>query len=73
MPSMNGFEAAPKLCKASPRSLVVFLTQYWSRRFVVDAIHLGAHGYVLKARAAQDLTKAIHTAASGKFFTSAAA
>ena len=73
MPSMNGFEAAPKLFKASPRSLVVFLTQYSSRRFAVDSIHVGAHGYVVKARAAQDLIKAIHAAASGRFFTSAVA
>ena len=52
MPSMNGFEAAPRLFETSPRSLVVFLTQCSSRRFAVDALHLGAQGYVVKARAA---------------------
>ena len=46
-------------------SKIVILTMYAEDRYVMEAVRLGAAGYVLKRSADKDLLEAIRTVASG--------
>lgn len=70
MPNLSGIQAAQQILDASPRSEIIFLTQYASRHLTTEALRVGARGYVLKTRAATDLIPAIHAVgAHEEFFT----
>lgn len=65
MPHMNGIQATAQLCKACPGINVVALTRYGDSGHARQMLQAGAHGYVLKQAAAQDLIIAIRTVAAG--------
>jgi DNA-binding NarL/FixJ family response regulator len=70
MPFLNGIEAAARLRQSGSLTKVVFLTANDDLDFVDAARSVGALGYVLKSRAAADLTLAIHAALEGREFVS---
>jgi len=55
LPTINGIEAARQICKLSPESKIVFLSQESSADIVEEALSTGACGYVVKAKAATQL------------------
>jgi len=65
MPLLNGLEAARRLRAMSPHPKVIFLTMNPDPDVAVEALRLGASGYLLKTSAASELSKAIRAALRG--------
>ena len=68
MPELNGIEAFEELKKDNPGIKVVFLTMHHSVAYARRALDAGAHGYVLKHSASEELILAVRAAAAGKTF-----
>lgn len=71
LPRLNGIEAARRIIALLPECKIVFLTQEDSAEVVEAALSLGAHGYVIKARAESELLLAVDAAREGGQFFSA--
>jgi DNA-binding NarL/FixJ family response regulator len=69
LPGLNGIEVARRICKVSPDSKILFLTQEPSADVVQAALNLGAHGYLLKSDASW-LLFAIDAVLRGERFVS---
>jgi len=65
MPDIDGIETARRIKERHPGVAVIMLSAYDDRRFVVDAVRAGARGYVLKARDAEHLIRAVRLVAEG--------
>jgi DNA-binding NarL/FixJ family response regulator len=65
MPEMDGLEAARAISRRSPETGIVMLTAFDQRQFVAEAVKAGARGYVLKAKDADHLVRAVRLVASG--------
>jgi DNA-binding NarL/FixJ family response regulator len=70
LPSLNGIEAARRICDLAPKSKIVFLSQESSPDIVRGALRLGAMGYVAKSNAGSDLLAAVEAIVQGKQFVS---
>jgi two-component system NarL family response regulator len=68
MPGMNGIEATRRLLALHPGIRVIGLSAYADRQFVIDLLNAGAHGYVTKAAAGEDLLRAIHAVRHGSTY-----
>jgi DNA-binding NarL/FixJ family response regulator len=65
MPLLNGLEAARQLLAMSVHPKLIFLTMNPDPDLAVEALRVGACGYLLKTSAASELTKAIRDALHG--------
>ncbi|MEX0321867.1 MAG: response regulator [Puniceicoccaceae bacterium] len=65
LPGMSGLEALPWIKQYSPNSEVIVLTQSDRESDVLQAISLGASGYLLKSSTVRQITAAIHTVMEG--------
>jgi two-component system response regulator NreC len=70
MPLLNGLEAAREVRSASPSIKAILLTMHSEDRYVLEALHAGVTGYVLKTQAAADLVRAVHEVARGQIYLS---
>ena len=70
MPVLNGLEAARQIRRTSPRTRVIVLTVHADEHYVLDALAAGAKGYVLKTRAAGDITNAVEEVLKGNIYLS---
>jgi two-component system response regulator NreC len=68
MPLLNGIDAAREIRKVSPNTKVMILTMHTDERYVVAALRAGVSGYVLKSKAASNLTQAIDFAVKGGIY-----
>ena len=68
MPELNGIEAARQINKSLPQCKIVFVTQQLDPAYVHAAFTAGAHGYVAKQSASDELVEAIHRALRGNFY-----
>ncbi|WP_305042805.1 response regulator transcription factor [Geoalkalibacter sp.] len=68
MPRMNGIDTTRLLREAVPQTRVVILSMFDKELYAHRALRAGAHGYVLKAGASEDLLTAIRAAAQGQYF-----
>lgn len=66
--SMTSFEAIPRVVEASPLTRVVVLTMQDDPAFARRALAGGAHGYVLKEAADDELLTAVRAAAAGEAY-----
>ena len=74
MPELNGLEAARQILKHNPQAEILILTVHESGGLVKEVLSAGAHGYVLKSDAGDDLIAAIRALSDHKvFFTSTVA
>jgi|SRR5579872_4720502 len=74
MPELNGLEAARQIRKMLPKTEVMILSLHFSDQLVREVLDAGAHGYILKSDADEDLLKAVEALANRRsFFTSGAA
>ena len=71
MPDMSGIEATKAILKQNPKTKVLVLSMHADRRFVTEALNIGALGYVLKDSAAEELLFAIRKVYDGEIFLSA--
>jgi DNA-binding NarL/FixJ family response regulator len=65
LPGMDGLEALPWFLKALPDAKVIILTQSDAEADVLQAIKLGAAGYLLKSTRADQLIDGIRNVMSG--------
>jgi DNA-binding NarL/FixJ family response regulator len=70
MPGMSGFEAARLLRERWPHGRIVFLTMYEEEEYLLQALEVGASGYVLKDSPAQKLIHAVREAHRGARYVS---
>ena len=68
LPKLNGMEAGRRICKISPQSKIVFLSQNPAPEIVESALRIGA-GYLLKSDA-KELPAAVHAVLEGGKFVS---
>ena len=68
MPVMSGFEAADEISRLPLRSRLLFFTMHDSGSMAGSVRKSGAHGYVVKSRAAQDLVQALERLLKGGTF-----
>ncbi len=70
MPVLNGMEAVEEISKLYPDVKCVILTMHEERAYVIKALKIGVHGYILKNIERYDLEKAILTIhEGGKYFS----
>jgi two-component system, NarL family, response regulator NreC len=65
MPGESGIEVLPKLLEESPETKVLVLSMQDDPRYVREAFAVGAHGYVLKEAADDEVVSAIREIAQG--------
>lgn len=70
MPLLNGIDAAREIRSLSPGVKTIMLSMYPDKRYVLQALKVGAKGYVLKSQAAADLLRAIREVACGEVYLS---
>lgn len=70
LPTLNGIEAAQQIRQVAPESKIIFVTQESSTDVVQKAFNSGAHGYVVKTKAASELLAATEAVLDGKQFLS---
>ena len=72
MPGETGLRAAFLLRQALPHVRVLILSMYDNTEYVLESVRAGAHGYLLKDAAAQELATAIRTILDGETWFSPA-
>jgi two-component system NarL family response regulator len=70
MPDLNGVEATRQIKRENPNVKVVALSMYPDRRYVIGMLEAGASGYVLKASAYDELSRAVRVVSQGKKYLS---
>lgn len=65
MPEMDGVEATRHIVAAGGPTRVVVLTSFGDESRIMDALNAGAHGYLLKHVAPDDLISAVRAAKAG--------
>ena len=68
MPLLNGLDAARKLRRQMPGIKLIFLTVNEDPDVAVEALRLGASGYLLKNSAAPELVEAIQEVMAGRSY-----
>lgn len=66
MPVMDGIEAAGQLRASAADLPVVMLTAFDTDEFIVDALHAGAMGFLLKTIEPEGLVSAVRAVAAGQ-------
>jgi DNA-binding NarL/FixJ family response regulator len=70
MPVMNGMDAVAQIMVLYPATKCVMLTMHEEREYIVNALKIGVHGYILKSIERFDLEKAIIAVYDGgKYFS----
>lgn len=70
MPELNGLQATARIRKAVPHTRVLILTMHSDEDLVEATVKAGAHGYLLKSDAEQDLIAAVDALMHNRtFFT----
>jgi len=70
MPVLNGLEAARQMARWDRAPRVILLTVHAEDHYLLDALHAGLRGCVLKKQAAADLVQAIRGVAGGGVYLS---
>lgn len=71
MPNLNGIKAAPRIQRASPRSVIIFLTQENDNDIRAAALASGAAAYLLKSTPGTELRHTIQKSCSTDFMRAA--
>ncbi len=66
MPDLNGIEATRQILSDYPEMKVIALSMHADRRFVINMLKAGAHGYLLKDCAFEELAQAIRLVMANK-------
>ncbi len=72
MPVLNGIDAARRIRKISPNTKLIFLTMHADPDYVIEALRVGASGYLLKWSAETELGAAIDTVLGGGIYLTSA-
>ena len=66
MPGASGIEVTRQLRRQNPTAEILILTAYEDDEYLVQALHAGAHGYLLKSASHENLAEAIRDAHGGR-------
>ncbi len=72
MPGLNGLEATARIRTEFPQVHVLILSMYANEEYIMQALHSGANGYLLKDAAIAELELALKTVVSGETYLSPA-
>jgi NarL family two-component system response regulator LiaR len=67
MPDVDGVEAIRQIMHENPAARIIALTMYREEQYMLDAIHAGARGYLLKTVDAGELITAIEAVHRGDY------
>jgi len=70
MPKLNALTAIESLMRQHPLVKVLVLTVHENIHYAVKVLESGAHGYVIKSAAVQELVEAIQSVAQGELYIS---
>jgi DNA-binding NarL/FixJ family response regulator len=70
MPLLNGVEAAREIIKACPKTRVVILTEHTHNKYILECLHVGVNGYVLKGDSGNQLVAALVAISKGETYIS---
>jgi DNA-binding NarL/FixJ family response regulator len=70
MPNLNGIEATRQICSEVPDTKVIALSMYFDMHIIGKMINAGAHGYLPKDCAFEELADAIRTVMKRKIYIS---
>jgi DNA-binding NarL/FixJ family response regulator len=70
LPSLNGIEAAHRICRLIPSATILYLSQHNDAAIAKAALSNGAKGFVFKLDAHSELLPAIEAVLRGEHFTS---
>lgn len=68
MPEVNGLDVLPRIRAKSPGTKVLILSGYPEDDFIVEALQLGAKGYLSKTLTRADIVKAIRATYAGELW-----
>lgn len=68
MPLLNGVDAVRELRRLVPATRVLVVTMHADPRLAAEALRAGAHGYVLKHSAGQELIQGVREAGAGRVY-----
>ncbi|NJN18962.1 MAG: response regulator transcription factor [Oscillochloris sp.] len=71
LPGLNGLDVIRQVCQRSPHTAIVMLTMFSDEGYVLEALRLGARGYVLKQSSSTDLLAAVQAVLDGRTYLSA--
>jgi DNA-binding NarL/FixJ family response regulator len=72
MPGLNGLEAASRVAREFPCVCVIILSMHANEEYVLQALHAGAVGYLLKDADTTELELALKAVARGEVYLSPA-
>jgi DNA-binding NarL/FixJ family response regulator len=70
MPGINGLQTTEKILHEFPQVRVLLLSMYTNEEYVIEALRIGAAGYLLKDADASEFEQAIHAVAMGGAYLS---
>ncbi|MCA0237189.1 MAG: response regulator transcription factor [Bacteroidetes bacterium] len=70
MPHKDGIETARVVRKEFPNIKIILLTMQGDGQYILNAMKLGVHGYVLKEKSKEILVRAIHCVHTGSTYWS---
>ena len=70
MPDLNGIEATRQILSEYPKVTVIALSMHADRRFIINMLRAGYHGYLLKDCAFEELAQAIRLVMANKTYLS---
>ncbi len=70
MPGLNGLEATRQIIKEFPTIKVLILTMHADEEYILQILQAGAHGYVVKQAAPDELVSAVAAVYRGERFLS---
>ncbi|MCP5159782.1 MAG: response regulator transcription factor [Gammaproteobacteria bacterium] len=66
MPGLNGLDAAALITKMASHIQIVILSMHTTENYVLEALRVGAVGYVIKNAAVDELERALRAARNGE-------
>ena len=72
MPQLSGIDAIQQIARRLPSTRILVLSMHAEEVYITRALRAGAHGYLLKDSAANDLLRAVTAVSEGKSFFSPA-
>jgi two-component system response regulator NreC len=70
MPGLDGLGVLREAARLSPQTRTIILTRHMEEPYAVEALRIGARGYVLKTQASTDLVAAIRHVDRGEVYLS---
>jgi DNA-binding NarL/FixJ family response regulator len=70
MPLLNGLQATRQILKAHPKTKVLMLSSHSEEAYIVESMHAGARGYLIKQSSIENVCDAIREVQNGNTYFS---